>query len=215
MIREVAEVEGLEFISLNAPPGDLSSGDFGIAALPERWDETRDGLLEAIAYAKAAGAGFIHVLPGKASGPRAHAAFVRALAFACDRAEPLGLKVLIEPINGHDVPGYFLQSCEQAREIIEEVNRPVLRLMFDSYHMGRIGVDVIDALSRSIDLIGHIQFASVPDRGPPQIGSSQFARLFEAIEDLGWSTPIGAEYRPPGETDDTLEWLRAYQQTQA
>ena len=121
----------------------------------------------------------------------------------------MGIGILIEPLNPYDAPGYFLGSTDQARAIIEEVGSANLRLMFDCYHVQMIEGNVSHRLKNLLPVIGHIQFASVPDRGAPDHGELSYPHIFSLVEELGWEMPLGAEYKPPGgDTDATLAWLK-------
>jgi hydroxypyruvate isomerase len=101
-----------------------------------------------------------------------------------------------------------LETTEQARAIIEKVGARNLKIMFDCYHVARTEGDLLTRLKDLGDLVGHIQFASVPDRGAPDHGEINYPWLFEQIAKLGWQIPLGAEYKPGTQaTDDTLGWL--------
>ena len=117
--------------------------------------------------------------------------------------------ILIEPLNRHDAPGYFLTTTDQAAETIATVGAANLKLMFDCYHAGRTEGDVLTRMESLLPVIGHIQIASVPDRGAPDHGELHYPTIFAGIETLGWKRPLGAEYRPGGDTDATLGWLAA------
>jgi hydroxypyruvate isomerase len=151
------------------------------------------------------GAEAIHVMAGNAAGPEAERVFRENLAHAC--AAAADLVILIEPLNRHDAPEYFLRTTGQARAIIAQVGAYNLRLMFDCYHVGRTEGDVITRLADLLPVIGHIQFAGVPRRGSPDDGELRYEAIFEAVKVLGWTRPLGAEYRPGGPTEDTLGWL--------
>ena len=151
--------------------------------------------------------GNVHVMAGVAQGPEAEAVFLNALEYACACAAPQGMTILIEPLNPYDAPGYFLATTGQARRILEAVNRPNLRLMFDCYHVQRTEGDVVRRLRDLLPLIGHIQFASTPDRGAPDHGTLDYTAVFQRIEALGWAHPLGAEYLVSGDTEATLQWL--------
>ena len=195
---------GLPMLGLNTRRGDVGAGDNGLAALPGRGAEARAAVDEAIAYAVAIDAGAIHVMAGKAEGSRARAQFEETLHYACTSTDRM---ILIEPLNRHDAPGYFLRTTDQAREIIAALALPNLRLMFDCYHVGRTEGDILTRFRDLMPIIGHVQVASVPDRGPPDHGELDHAYLFDGLRRLGWTRPIGAEYRPGGPTDQTLGWL--------
>ena len=168
--------------------------------------EARAAIDEAVDYAEAIGAEAIHVMAGCAEGSRAHDTFLQNLNYACSRTDKM---ILIEPLNQHDAPGYFLKTTDQAGDIIEELARANLRLMFDCYHVARTEGDVVARLEARLSMIGHIQFASVPDRGPPDHGALHYPSVFDRLAALGWERPLGAEYRPDGPTEATLAWLSA------
>ncbi len=199
---------GLPMLGLNTRRGDVAGGENGLSALPGREDAARAAIDEALDYAGAVGAGCVHVMGGNAAGAAAHAAFVANLRYACDAAAPRGITILIEPLNRHDAPGYFLTTTDQATRIMDEVGADNIRLMFDCYHVGRTEGDVTTRLRALLPRIGHIQVASVPDRGAPDHGELDYAHVMAAIRATGWATPLGAEYRPGGDTEATLGWMR-------
>jgi len=147
-------------------------------------------------------------MAGYASGAAAHDVFIQNLRYACAGAATHGLTVVIEPLNRYDAPGYFLTTTGQALEVIAAVGATNLKLMFDCYHVQLMEGDLTHRLEALLPRIGHIQFASVPDRGAPDHGEINFAHVFGVIERLGWEAPLGAEYKPGGDTDATLGWLR-------
>ena len=198
---------GLPMLGLNTRRGDVAAGENGLAALPGRMDEARAAIDEALAYADAIGAGAVHVMAGKAEGPEARAVFAQNLHYACARAAKGGRIILIEPLNPFDAPGYFLNTTAQAADLITEIAAPNLKLMFDCYHVGRTEGDVIARLGALWPIIGHIQLAAVPDRGPPDHGDLDYAVVFAELARMGWVQPLGAEYRPTGATEASLGWM--------
>ncbi len=204
------EEAGVPVLGVNAPRGDVDRGDRGLAAVPGREAEARQSIDQAVDYADAIGAANIHVLAGTAEGETALEVFLETLAYACDVAGAKGKTILIEPLNEGDAPGYFLRTTGQAADIIGKVGARNLAIMFDCYHVGRTEGDVIGRLHKVFPMIGHIQFAGVPDRGPPDQGTVDYASVFAAIDALGWTQPLGAEYRPGGDTDASLGWLADY-----
>ena len=140
-----------------------------------------------------------------AEGPAARDAFLGNLQFAAGLTDRM---LLIEPLNAFDVPGYFLESTDQAVEMIKEVAAPNLKLMFDCYHVARTEGDVVERLEKLLPVIGHIQIASVPDRTAPDTGTLDCQEVFATLQTLGWSRPIGAEYKPGGPTEASLGWLK-------
>ena len=202
-VKSALAVTGLPMVSLNTRAGDT----FGLAALPEQMDKARAAIDEALDYAHAVGSSNVHVMAGNASGEVAHRTFVDNLRQASARAAANNITLLIEPMNAVDAPHYFLRAGDQARAIIEEVGAPNLKLMFDCYHFGRSGEDVEQALARLFPVIGHIQFAAVPHRGPPDHGDVEYSSVLRRSMLLGYQGYWGAEYQPAGPTDGSLSWM--------
>lgn len=200
---------GLPCLGLNTRRGDVTGGENGLAALPGRDAEARAAIDEALAYGADIGAARVHVMAGVAKGPEAHRTFLANLTYACGHAAARGMGILIEPLNRHDAPGYFLRTTDQALSIIKEVGHDALRLMFDCYHVQRTEGDLSRRLTDLLPYIGHIQIASVPDRGAPDHGEIDYAHVFALLGRLGYDRPLGAEYKHVGETDATLSWLRS------
>lgn len=138
----------------------------------------------------------IHVMAGFSDGDEARQTFERNLACANSQTNRT---VLIEPLNRHDAPGYFLGTTDQALAIIKRVDAPNLRLVFDCYHVGRTEGHVMTGLTDLLTVIGHIQFASVPDRGAPDHGELNYKAIFAHIASLQWDVPVGAEFIPGSE----------------
>lgn len=201
---------GLPMLGLNTRRGNVGIGENGLSALPGREDEAKAAIVEALAYAKASGTSAVHVMAGNSSGPRARSAFVRNLAFACQKAAEYAITILIEPLNPYNAPGYYLNNTGLAADIIREVSAPNLRLMFDCYHIQIIEGDVTRRMATLLPLIGHIQIAAVPDRGIPDHGELDYAFVLNRVAELGWDRPIGAEYQPGPDPDPDMSWLALY-----
>jgi 2-dehydrotetronate isomerase len=201
---------GLEMLGLNTPKSAGSIGLFGLSALPGHEALARSVIDQSLSFADDIGARSLHVMAGMVSGAEAQASFCAALSHACHQAQQGGMTILIEPLNRYDAPGYFLNSLAQAEEIITSVNHPNLKLMFDCYHVGRTEGDVIAQLQARLPLIGHIQFASIPNRKSPDQGTLDYTEVFAALDKLGWNRPLGAEYHPDGATGNSLDWMNKY-----
>lgn len=199
---------GLPMLGLNTRRGDLDAGENGVAALPGREDDARAVIDEAITYAVAIQASNVHVMAGFAAGQAAHDSFIANLDYACTAAATHGITILIEPLNHYDAPGYFLNGTAQAKAIIDEVGASNLKLMFDCYHIQRLEGNLTNKLTDLLPVIGHIQFASVPDRGAPDHGEINYQHIYAHLATLGYDAPLGAEYKPDGDTDKSLGWLR-------
>jgi hydroxypyruvate isomerase len=207
--KATLEETGLPMLGLNTRRGNMAIGENGLSALPGREMDARAAIDEAIAYARAISAGAVHVMAGNSSGPRARNAFCENLAYACEAAGD-ALTILIEPLNHHNAPGYFLNSTEQAADIIRQVGKPNLRLMFDFYHIQIMQGDVTRRFESLLPLIGHVQIASVPDRATPDHGELDYAYVLRRVRELGWNHPIGAEYLPESGSGPDMSWLRKY-----
>lgn len=206
-VAQALQETGLNMLGLNTRRGDVSGGENGLSALAGREAEARAAIDEALAYAVAIKAANIHVMAGFAEGEAAHVTLVENLSYACAEAARHNVTILIEPLNHYDAPGYFLTTTTQARTIINDVGAANLRLMFDCYHVQLMEGDLTHRLHDLRPLIGHIQFASVPDRGAPDHGEISYTHVFAEIEKTGWDAPLGAEYKPNGPTNETLDWL--------
>ena len=201
---------GLVMLGINTARGDVNIGDNGLSALVDKIPQARAAIDQAVNYAVEINALCIHVMAGFACGPEAHQTFITNLKYACQATAPHGIKILIEPLNKYDAPGYFLTTTEQARCIINEVAVDNIGLMFDCYHVQLMEGDLSHRLADLMPIIGHIQFASVPDRGSPDQGEINFEHVFNVVSELGYSAPLGAEYKPLGQTIDSLGWMSKY-----
>lgn len=197
----------LPLLGLNTVRGDVAAGENGLSALIGRESEARAAIDQAVSHGWALGARHVHVMAGNAVGDGAHACFVDNLSYACSVAAKKGMRVLIEPLNAHDAPDYFLRTTVQAANIIAEVGAGNLALMFDCYHVARSEGDVAERLETLMPIIGHIQFAGVPDRGPPLAGRLDYRQVFNDISRFGYDGALGAEYRPTGRTEGSLGWM--------
>lgn len=207
--RQALEETGLPLLGLNTRRGD--EGEFGLAALAERSVEARLAIDEAIHYAGAVGARSVHVMAGIAEPePHLFLTYLANLRYACKQAIERDITIMIEPLNQHDNPGYYLNNLTDAAGVIDAVDRPNMKLMFDCYHVARTEGNVLDQLDKHLPIIGHIQFASVPDRSEPDHGDVDYGEVFARLDALGWDQPLGAEYRPAGATEDGLDWMRSY-----
>lgn len=203
--KAALEETGLSMLGLNTLRG--RAGENGLSALPGREAEARAEIDRAIAYAAAIGCGSVHVMAGFQEGEEARQTFLGNLDHACRAARPHAITILIEPLNRYDAPGYFLQTSGQAADIIDAIPHDNLRLMFDCYHLQIMEGDLTRRLSTLLPIIGHVQIASVPDRGAPDHGELDYRHICATLGDLGWTRPLGAEYRPAAATGETLGWL--------
>ncbi|HEX5369438.1 MAG TPA: TIM barrel protein [Dehalococcoidia bacterium] len=204
---------GVELILLNTPLGDRP-GDRGVGALPGREADFRLCFDQALDYATQLGAGMVHVMAGivpeGVSPDECERVFVANLRPVADVAKAQGIKLLLEPLNTRDVPGYLHTHTADTRRIIEAVGSDNVFLQYDFYHMQIMQGDLVETMQRNLDIIGHMQFSSLPGRNEPQHGEVNFEHVFAAIDASGYRGWLGCEYRPKGDTLEGLSWGKPY-----
>jgi hydroxypyruvate isomerase len=214
--RRAADTAKVALVLINAPVGDVAGGERGLAALPGREAEFDASIERALDYARTAGAPRVHVMAGTPGAGVPHAdavaAYERNIARARARLVPHGITVMIEPINPHDVPGYFMNGLPLAVSTLERLAGPGLALQFDIYHLQILHGDLIRRLRQHVGWIGHVQVAGVPDRNEPDVGEVNAVAVFHELDRLGYTGWVGCEYRPAdpraGGTSAGLGWLR-------
>lgn len=219
-IAQRLNTHGLAQVLYNAPPGDWASGERGLACLPEREDAFRLSIDRALEYAAVLHCPRIHVMAGLQ--PQGHsraelmALYTRRMAWAAERAAPLGIDVLMEPINTRDIPGFFLNRQDEAHAVVAAVGAANLKVQMDLYHCQIVEGDVAMKIRQYLPTgnVGHIQIAGVPARNEPDIGELNYTYLFQVLEELGYAGWIGCEYRPrKGAVEDGtrsgLQWFKS------
>lgn len=204
---------GLRQALFNAPPGKWEAGERGTSSLPGREDEFDRGFDQALAYAERLNCRTIHVMAGIVPAGEREKAFERyvaSLSRVAPRAASAGITIVLEPINTRDMPGYLINRSGEARQAIELVGAPNIRLQLDLYHRQIMEGDLTHAIRDNRDITGHVQIASVPDRHEPDEGEIAFSPLYAALDASGYQGFIGCEYRPRGRTEDGLQWFAPY-----
>jgi hydroxypyruvate isomerase len=204
---------GLTQVLFNLPAGDWDAGERGIACLPDRVTEFREGVEQALEYAQALGCRQLNCLagvrPGDLDEDQAWVTLVDNVRYAADRLAEWDLTLCLEAINSRvDMPGFLLDSSGRVMTLIDEVARDNVRLQYDLYHMQIMEGDLIRSLECLLTWIGHIQFADNPGRHQPGTGEINFSKVFDAIDRLGYDGWVSAEYRPTGRTEESLDWFR-------
>ncbi len=197
----------------NMPAGNWDVGERGIAGLPGREADFLESVDITIEYAIALDCPQVHcmagIVPKGMKLARYEQALVDNLKFAATRLGAKGIKLLIEPINPVDMPGYGLTTIEQAEAIMAAVASDNLYLQYDVYHRAVQGSEVTDTFARLQHRIAHVQIADAPGRHEPGTGEIDFLQLFSTLERLGYDGWVGAEYRPAAGTSAGLGWLHA------
>ena len=209
-IKARLDTHHLQLVLHNLPAGDWEAGERGIACHPGRVEEFRAGVARAITYAKALGVPQLNCLAGKlpegVSREQAHATFVANLRFAAAELKAAGLKLLIEPINTFDIPGFFLTGTAQAVAVLDEVGADNAFVQYDIYHAQRMEGELAATMQKNLARIGHIQLADNPGRNEPGTGEINYPFLFAHLDRIGYSGWIGCEYKPKAGTAEGLGW---------
>ena len=211
-IQERLLRNGLTQALFNMPPGDWAGGERGLASLSGRFGDVADGVTRALVYAEATGVKNIHLMAGLSdrNDPQAWANYRRSVEHAAHRFAEKDLNLLLEPINGRNMPGYFLNDFPAAERIIGEFGLAHVKLQFDIYHCQIIHGDVTTCLRRLLPITGHVQIASVPSRQEPDGEELNYPFLFSELDRLGYTGYVGCEYNPRGRTTDGLGWFEPY-----
>lgn len=209
-IKARLDRHGLQLVLHNLPAGDWEAGERGIACHSDRVEEFRAGVAQAITYAQALGVGQINCLAGKTPAGASDAAlrktFVDNLRYAASELKKAGLKLLIEPINTFDIPGFYLNRTAQALDILDEVGASNAFVQYDIYHAQRMEGELAATIQKHLARIAHIQLADNPGRNEPGTGEINYAFLLAHLDRMGYGGWIGCEYKPAATTEAGLGW---------
>jgi hydroxypyruvate isomerase len=213
-LQDLLKQHGLQLVLYNLPAGNWAAGERGIGCHPDRVDEFRAGVDQAIAYASALGVKQLNCLvgiqPAGVSDADARRTLVDNLGFAAPKLEAAGIRLLIEPINTCDIPGFFLNRTRQALEIIAEVGSDNLFVQYDIYHMQRMEGELAKSIEKNLGRIAHLQLADNPGRNEPGTGEINYGFLFAFLDKIGYPGWIGCEYKPATTTEAGLGWAAPY-----
>ena len=210
-IGEQLAAHRLELVLHNLPAGNWEAGERGIACHPGRQGEFQDGVGQAIAYAKALGVTQLNCLagikPADVTEGAAYGALVDNLKFAAAALKSEGIRLLVEPVNTFDIPGFFLSGSAQTLGVIRETGSDNIRLQYDIYHMQRMEGELAATIKANLPMIGHIQLADNPGRFEPGTGEINYRYLFGMLDEIGYTGWIGCEYKPKAGTSAGLAWI--------
>lgn len=221
-LADIVRGQGLEVVLFNLPPGDWAAGERGIACLPGRVGEFREGVGLAVEHARALGCGRVNCLAGirpeRVSGEEARGTLIDNLRYAAGELGKAGIRLMIEPINTRDMPGFFVSRTRQALDLIAEANCGNLFVQYDIYHAQVMEGDLARTMGENLASIGHIQLADNPGRHEPGTGEINFPFLFAHLDRIGYDGWIGCEYRPSsttegsprGTTEASLGWMQPW-----
>ena len=211
-VRERIDAHQLQIVLHNLPAGDWDAGERGIACDPARVAEFRAGVAKATTYAKALGVPQLNCLAGKApagvDAATLRRTFVENLRFAAAELDKVGLRLLIEPINPFDIPGFYLNRTDQALSILDEVAAPNACVQYDIYHAQRTEGELAATLQKHLARIAHVQLADNPGRNEPGTGEINYPFLFAHLDRIGYQGWVGCEYKPAAGTEAGLGWMK-------
>jgi hydroxypyruvate isomerase len=215
-IKSALDNNALKLVLHNLPAGDWDAGERGIACHPDRVAEFRSGVSKAIEYASILGVPQLNCLAGKTpegvDPALIHDTFVNNLQFAAAELKKSGLKLLIEPINTFDIPGFYLSKTAQGIAILDAVAADNAFLQYDIYHAQRMEGELANTIQKYFHRIAHIQLADNPGRNEPGTGEINYGYLFDLLTRLGYKGYIGCEYKPLKTTEAGLHWMGQYEQ---
>ncbi|KRA55911.1 hydroxypyruvate isomerase [Devosia sp. Root635] len=211
-LKAVLAENGLAQALFNLPAGDWAAGERGIACHPHRVEAFRQGIDTAIAYAEATGCQQVNCLAGIAPAGHDRAALeavlIDNLRYAAPRLASVGIKLLLEPINTRDIPGFLVNSTDDYERIAAAVGHDNLYLQYDFYHMQVVQGDLLPTFRRLQARIAHVQIADNPGRNEPGTGEINYANIFKALDEAGYTGWVGAEYKPLAGTSAGLGWFK-------
>ena len=210
-LKAALDANGLVQALFNLPAGDWDNGERGIACIPGREAEFRDGVARAIAYANALDCKKINCLAGKRPPDVpplvATSTLVGNLTYAAAALQREGIMLVTEPINWFDIPGYFINRTHEALAILDATGSDNLFIQYDVYHAQRMEGELGNTLKNYLSRIGHIQISDNPGRHEPGTGEINYRWLLAHIDALGYDGWIGCEYTPRTTTAEGLGWM--------
>jgi hydroxypyruvate isomerase len=213
-IAEQARKHRLKVVLHNLPAGNFDAGERGIACLPGREADFQQSVGKAIEYAQALDCPMLNCLAGLrpigVTEDKLRKTLVANLRYAAAALAKANIKLLVEPLNSLDMKGFYLVHTLDALRLFDEVNHPNLWLQYDIYHMQVMEGDLTRSIRTHLPRIAHMQFADNPGRNEPGTGEINFPNLFRAIDRAGYTGWLGAEYKPAGQTEDGLGWMKSY-----
>ena len=200
------DARSLEFVYLSGsrPPSNDPNGI----------DEAVAQIHESIELAERVGCRNLNVKGGETldgvSEANQRTAVVEVLERVAPAAEDAHVTLLLEPLNTRvDHPGHLVSSASEGIEILEVVDSPNVKLLYDIYHEQIMEGDVIRTFRKYVDRIGHIHVADNPGRHEPGTGELNYENIFAAVGDSDYDGYVGCEFTPTSNPDDALEHVQS------
>ena len=193
---------------LNMAAGDLAAGERGWPNDPDRVEEWRAAVTDAVALARLVGCRSVNVLAGNAVPAVAmveqQATLIENLAWAVAYAERHDVVVVTELLNRRENPTYLLPTLSDVEPLVARLAPLGWRVQMDTHHLAMSGADVPAALREARGLIGHVQVADAPGRHEPGSGTLDWTAIGAVLAEVRYRGPIGLEYEPAAGTVDGL-----------
>lgn len=201
----------LTLVLFDSYPGEFSKGQRGFLGVPGCEDQFEKSIIDALEISRKLGSHLINPLAGKvapgASVDQAKDVAISNLRRVASSVEDAGVTLCIEGLNTIDNPGYLVDTTELGFEIVDAVNSPAVKYLYDAYHMQVMEGNIISTVTENLNKIGHIQISDVPGRHEPGSGEINYPNVLAAIDQAGYKGLTALEYRPANGTLEGLEWL--------
>ncbi|CAH2906457.1 MAG: Hydroxypyruvate isomerase (EC [uncultured Paraburkholderia sp.] len=196
-LSECLQQNRLKLVLHNLPAGNWEAGERGIACLPDRVTEFQEGVGRAIEYARALKVPQLNCLVGiptaDVDADKARSTIVDNLRFAAAELKKAGIRLLVEPCNAYDIPGFALNRSGEGLDVIRAVGSDNLFLQYDIYHMQRMEGELAATIKKNLPQIAHIQLADNPGRNEPGTGEINYPFLFDLLDSIGYDGWVGCE----------------------
>ncbi len=129
------------------------------------------------------------------------------LSFVAPYAEAEGITLIVEPLNATDRKNYFMPEAARLFRILDDVNSPNVKMLYDIYHQHMTGDFDLALVREKIGRIGHFHIADCPGRHEPGTGCVNYPSILREILKTGYDGYFGLEYRATVPDAETFGFL--------
>lgn len=213
-IKQLLTENHLRLVLFNTLPGDVSAGEWGVAALPGREDLAREHIRLALDYASILDCPQVHVMAGVVKPGMDRTAceetFIQNMRYAADLFAAEGKGLLIEALNPETKAHYLYQSQYQTLEMVKRIDKPNVTIQLDLFHAQKVDGNLSKLITEYAGKYRHIQIASLPERHEPDEGEINYDWIYNLLDNTGYDGWIGCEYIPRADTESGLKWFAKY-----
>ena len=211
-VAEELKRHELELVLFDADPGDFAAGDRGYLCQPGQQERLDRTFREGVDLARRLGCRRINLLAGNVQDDVSLENHRRTALDGLRRLAPLaeqaGVTLLIEALNVHENPRYFLTNSALGLDLVRQVGSPAVKFQYDAYHLQIMEGNLTETFTKNVADIAHLQIGEVPGRHEPGSGEVDYGYFLAAIDRSGYDGYVGLEYRPAGDTEEGLDaWL--------